>query len=78
VDRQRRALHEALSANGLPQPAMDATQLPEALVRATLAAEDARFYRIPASIRSESRGPCSTTCAPGGWSRAGPRSRSRR
>jgi penicillin-binding protein 1C len=44
VDRADRVLYESISARGTRQRATDAAALPDALVRATLAAEDARFF----------------------------------
>ena len=45
VDRHGIALYEALSDRGQRSRRIDAEHLPETLVRATLAAEDARFFR---------------------------------
>jgi len=47
VDRGGVALYEALSDRGLRNRRMDPDLLPQALVDATLAAEDARFFRHP-------------------------------
>jgi penicillin-binding protein 1C len=47
VDRHGIALYEALSDRGLRNRRLDPAHLPENLVRATLAAEDARFFRHP-------------------------------
>jgi penicillin-binding protein 1C len=47
VDRDGVALYEALSARSLRNRRMDPDHLPPALVDATLAAEDARFFRHP-------------------------------
>ena len=46
-DRHGVALYEALSDRGLRNRRLDPARLPENLVRATLAAEDARFFRHP-------------------------------
>jgi penicillin-binding protein 1C len=47
VDRTGEPLYEALSARGQRSRFLQAGELPETLVRATLAAEDARFFRHP-------------------------------
>ena len=47
VDRHGRPLYEALSARGGRGSPLPADALPERLVQATLAAEDARFFRHP-------------------------------
>ena len=47
VDRHGRALYEALSLRGGRSLPLSADALPERLVQATLAAEDARFFRHP-------------------------------
>ena len=47
VDRHGIPLYEALSDRGQRNRRMDPARLPENLVRATLAAEDARFFRHP-------------------------------
>ena len=47
VDRHGIPLYEALSVGGQRNRRMDPARLPENLVRATLAAEDARFFRHP-------------------------------
>src|SRR5262245_64307617 len=47
VDREGHPLYEALSADGTRSRALSAGDLPEALVAATLAAEDRRFYSHP-------------------------------
>ena len=47
VDRRGHPLYEVLSARGQRSRALPGGRLPEALVQATLAAEDARFYRHP-------------------------------
>ena len=44
VDRRGEPLYEVLSASGSRQRAVGAQELPENLVRATLAAEDGRFF----------------------------------
>jgi penicillin-binding protein 1C len=45
VDRHGAAVYEALSGRGLRSRFVPADELPERLVQATLAAEDARFFR---------------------------------
>ena len=47
VDRNGEPLYEALSATGVRLERIDAAHLPPALVNATLAAEDRRFYSHP-------------------------------
>ncbi len=47
VDRTGRPLYETLSARGSRSRALDPERLPDALVRATLAAEDGRFHHHP-------------------------------
>ena len=47
VARDGEPLRETLSAGGQRARALDPARLPETLVRATLAAEDARFFRHP-------------------------------
>jgi penicillin-binding protein 1C len=47
VAREGELLRESLSAEGLTSRRLDPDRLPDALVRATLAAEDARFFRHP-------------------------------
>jgi penicillin-binding protein 1C len=47
VDRHGVPLYEARSDAGLRATRLDAAHLPDALVRATLAVEDRRFYRHP-------------------------------
>jgi penicillin-binding protein 1C len=47
LDRSGNPLYEALGASGLRGEMLTADALPPALVRATLAAEDHRFYRHP-------------------------------
>ena len=70
VARDGESLRESLSAEGQRSRRIDADRLPDALVRATLAAEDARFFHHPgidplALVRA-----LGTTSALGGWSRA--------
>jgi penicillin-binding protein 1C len=47
VDREGEPLRETLSPEGQRSRRLDPDRLPETLVRATLAAEDARFFRHP-------------------------------